>query len=75
MARLPSHREGAVLVGHLEDRRRGVVAVVGGGDASALDVQVHLAIEARLRGSVPNVGVSIRFWRVGEARPRKTVIV
>ncbi len=27
------------------------------------------------RGSVPNVGVSTRFRRAGEARPRKTAIV
>ena len=27
------------------------------------------------RGSVPKVGVSIRFWRAGEACPRKTDIV
>lgn len=26
-------------------------------------------------GSVPNVGVSIRIWRAGEACPRKTAIV
>ena len=26
-------------------------------------------------GSVPKVGVSIRFWRAGEACPRKTDIV
>ena len=29
----------------------------------------------RLQGSVPKVGVSIRFWRAGEACPRKTDIV
>ena len=28
-----------------------------------------------LDGSVPKVGVSIRFWRAGEACPRKTDIV
>ncbi|WP_156115125.1 hypothetical protein [Eggerthella lenta] len=27
------------------------------------------------KGSVPKVGVSIRFWRAGEACPRKTDIV
>ena len=30
---------------------------------------------AKKSGSVPKVGVSIRFWRAGEACPRKTDIV
>ncbi|MDU7967882.1 MAG: hypothetical protein E7J25_13600, partial [Paeniclostridium sordellii] len=33
------------------------------------------AHEASILGSVPKVGVSIRFWRAGEACPRKTDIV
>ena len=31
--------------------------------------------DRRTGGSVPKVGVSIRFWRAGEACPRKTDIV
>ena len=33
------------------------------------------ALVAAKLGSVPKVGVSIRFWRAGEACPRKTDIV
>ena len=34
-----------------------------------------LGVIAVSAGSVPKVGVSIRFWRAGEACPRKTDIV
>ena len=39
-----------------------------------LDFLIFIS-ELVMLGSVPNVGVSTRFRRAGEARPRKTAIV
>ena len=53
-------------------------------EAKACPIRIfvpHFEVPAEFRGtrspfgSVPKVGVSIRFWRAGEACPRKTDIV